>query len=160
MVTVTSRRTAVEETFRSLRHVMAELHGCVRAGFAKEGMSIGQMVLLRVLVRRGSATPKELAQALNVTTGNITGLVDKLEAAGLATRRRSTTDRRVVHIELTAKARARFKRVQSASIDVLTEAFNGWTLGEIQDLRRLLEKLARGGGRGQRSSEHLPGGSS
>ncbi len=105
-------------------------------------MSVGQMVLLRVLVHRGTATPKELAEALSVTTGNITGLLDKLEAAGLVTRKRASEDRRVVHVELTSKARARFKKVRRASVDRLSEAFEGWTLSEIEQLRRLLEKLA------------------
>jgi len=121
---------------------MAQLHGCMRATFAEEGMSFGQMVLLRVLVQKGKATPKELAEALSVTTGNITGLLDKLEAAGLVTRRRSAKDRRVVHIELTAKARQRFRKVQRAAVDMLSEAFEGWTQPQITQLQDLLERLS------------------
>ncbi len=105
-------------------------------------MSFGQMVLLRVLVQKGRATPKELAEALSVTTGNITGLVDKLEAAGLVTRARSAEDRRVVHIELTAKARQRFTKVQRAAVDMLSEAFDGWTQPQITQLQDLLERLS------------------
>jgi len=114
----------------------------MRATFAEEGMSFGQMVLLRVLVHKGKATPKELAEALNVTTGNITGLLDKLEAAGLVTRTRSAKDRRVVHIELTAKARQRFKKVRRAAVDMLSEAFEGWTQPQITQLQDLLERLS------------------
>jgi len=121
---------------------MAQLHGCMRATFAEEGMSFGQMVLLRVLVQKGKASPKELAEALSVTTGNITGLLDKLEAAGLVTRTRSAKDRRVVHIELTAKARQRFRKVQRAAVDMLSEAFEGWTQPQITQLQDLLERLS------------------
>ncbi len=121
---------------------MALLHGCMRATFAEEGMSVGQMVLLRVLIHKGSATPKELAEALSVTTGNITGLVDKLEAAGLVTRTRNLQDRRVVNIELTTKARRRFTKVHRASVDMLSEAFEGWTRPEITQLQDLLERLS------------------
>jgi len=121
---------------------MAQLHGCMRATFAEEGISIGQMVLLRVLVHQGRATPKELAEALSVTTGNITGLLDKLEAAGLVTRTRSAEDRRVVHIDLTAKARQRFRKVQRAALDMLSEAFEGWTQPQITQLQDLLERLS------------------
>ena len=105
-------------------------------------MSFGQMVLLRVLVQKGKASPKELAEALSVTTGNITGLLDKLEAAGLVTRTRSAKDRRVVHIELTAKARQRFRKVQRAAVDMLSEAFEGWTQPQITQLQDLLERLS------------------
>jgi len=121
---------------------MAQLYGCMRATFAEEGMSLGQMVLLRVLIHKGKATPKELAQALSVTTGNITGLLDKLEAAGLVTRTRSGEDRRVVHVELTAKARQRFRKVHRASVDMLSEAFEGWTGPQITQLHDLLERLS------------------
>jgi DNA-binding MarR family transcriptional regulator len=121
---------------------MAQLHGCMRATFAEEGMSVGQMILLRVLIHKGDSTPKELAEALSVTTGNITGLLDKLEAAGLVTRTRSAEDRRVVHVELTAKARQRFRKVHRASVDMLSEAFEGWTRPEITQLQNLLERLS------------------
>jgi len=121
---------------------MAQLHGCMRATFAEEGMSFGQMVLLRVLVQKGKASPKELAGALSVTTGNVTGLLDKLEAGGLVTRTRSAKDRRVVHIELTAKARQRFRKVQRAAVDMLSEAFEGWTQPQITQLQDLLERLS------------------
>src|SRR2546425_12968729 len=136
------RRAAIEETFQTLRHVMGQLQGCMRATFAEEGMSFGQMVLLRVLVHKGRATPKELAQALSVTTGNITGLVDKLEAAVLVSRTRSEEDRRVVFIELTAKARQRFRKVHRAAVDMLSEAFEGWTQPQIRQLQDLLERLS------------------
>ncbi len=105
-------------------------------------MSVGQMVLLRVLIHKGRATPKELAEALSVTTGNITGLVDKLEGAGLVTRTRSAEDRRVVYVELTSKARQRFRKVHRASVDMLSEAFEGWTLPQITQLQDLLERLS------------------
>lgn len=49
----------------------------------------------------GRRTPTELAARLQLSTGAITGLVDRLEAAGLAQRRRHATDRRKVMVELT-----------------------------------------------------------
>lgn len=143
-MTSTARRAAIEETFRSLGHVMSFLQGCLRSRFSGEGVSLGQMGILRVLVKHGSATPKELADALRVTTGDVTGLVDKLEAAGLVTRRRSRQDRRVVHVEPTAEALERFKQMRNASIDQLSVAFEGWSLSEIQDFERMLGRLAGG----------------
>ena len=143
---------------------MSVLHGCVRGAFTEQGMSMGQMVLLRVLIHKGGSTPKDLAETLSVTTGNITGLVDRLESAGLVTRVRSTTDRRVVHVELTAKARARFKKVHRASVDMLSGAFDGWTLAEIARLQRLLEKLSSNQSQAGRPphnplrTRHLPAG--
>lgn len=141
----TPRRAAVEDTFRSLGYVMGWLQGCLRSAFSEDGISMGQMGVLRVLVKHGSATPKELAQALRVTTGDVTGLVDKLAAAGLVTRRRSSRDRRVVHVEPTEKALARFQELRRASIDMLSQAFEGWSVAEIRAFERMLGKIASSG---------------
>ncbi len=138
------RRVAIEDTFRSLGSVMAWLHTCLRSTFSEDGVSMGQMGILRVIMKHGSATPKELADALQVTTGDVTGLVDKLEKAGLVTRRRSTSDRRVVHVEPTRKAQARFRELRDASIEQISRAFEGWSLSEIRDFERLLTKIASG----------------
>lgn len=141
------RRAAIEDTFRSLGGVMAWLHSRLRSTFSEDGISMGQMGILRVIMKHGSATSKELADALQVTTGDVTGLVDKLEKAGLVTRRRSTRDRRVVHVEPTPKAHARFKELRDASIEQISQAFQGWSLAEIRDFERLLRKIASGPGR-------------
>jgi DNA-binding MarR family transcriptional regulator len=60
----------------------------------------------------------------------------------LVTRTRSAEDRRVVYVELTAKARQRFRKVQRAAVDMLAEAFEGWTQPQITELQSLLEKLS------------------
>ena len=72
------------------------------------------------------------------------GVLPALEAAGLVTRKRSAEDRRVVDVKLTSKARKRFEKVRRASVDMLSEAFEGWTLPEIAQLQQLLEKLSSG----------------
>jgi DNA-binding MarR family transcriptional regulator len=47
----------------------------------------------------------ELSRALDVTPRNITGLVDRLEAAGLVRRARHATDRRRTVVDLTPRGR-------------------------------------------------------
>jgi DNA-binding MarR family transcriptional regulator len=56
-----------------------------------------------ILDRRGSMTAGELAAEARLTSGAVTALVDRLEAAGLVRRTRDTADRRRVMIELTPK---------------------------------------------------------
>jgi DNA-binding MarR family transcriptional regulator len=56
---------------------------------------------LDILGTRGPMTAGQLADAVRLTTGAITGVLDRLEAAGLVRRIRDTTDRRRVIVEVT-----------------------------------------------------------
>ncbi len=67
------------------------------------GLSFQQsMALMRL--EAGQALPMSaLAHALQCDNSNVTGIVDRLEAAGLAERRADPRDRRVKTVALTAK---------------------------------------------------------
>jgi DNA-binding MarR family transcriptional regulator len=56
---------------------------------------------LDLLGTRGPMTAGQLADAVRLTTGAVTGLLDRLEAAGLVRRIRDTQDRRLVIVEVT-----------------------------------------------------------
>ena len=56
---------------------------------------------LDIVERHGRITAGALAVESNLTTGAVTAVVDRLEAAGYLQRVRDTTDRRKVFIELT-----------------------------------------------------------
>jgi DNA-binding MarR family transcriptional regulator len=60
-----------------------------------------------ILQQRGPLTAGQLAEAMHLTSGAITTLVDRLERAGYARRLRDTTDRRRVLVELTPEAEQR-----------------------------------------------------
>jgi DNA-binding MarR family transcriptional regulator len=56
---------------------------------------------LDILGTRGPMTAGQLAGAVRLTTGAVTGVLDRLEAAGLVRRIRDTKDRRRVIVEVT-----------------------------------------------------------
>jgi DNA-binding MarR family transcriptional regulator len=69
-------------------HAMAE-----RAGINSTDLECLDMILLR-----GPLTAGALAEATGLTTGAITGVIDRLERAGYARRDRDTQDRRKVMV--------------------------------------------------------------
>ena len=69
------------------------------------GVSVPQCDVLTTLTEREGVTQQELAQRLYVTKGNISGLIDRLEAAGYVERRPIIGDRRSHAIYLTAEGR-------------------------------------------------------
>lgn len=74
------------------------------------GISRGDLRAMEVVSRLRGATAGRLATELHLTTGAVTGLVDRMEAAGLFERNGDPRDRRKVVVQLTAKARERERR--------------------------------------------------
>lgn len=64
----------------------------------KLGISSRELECLDVIVRAGRVTAGELAAATGLTTGAITGLIDRLEKARFASRERNDQDRRKVFV--------------------------------------------------------------
>ena len=70
------------------------------------GINRTDMRCLDILAQEGGATAGRLAERMGLTTGAITTVLDRLEAAALARRERDENDRRRVKVALTEKARA------------------------------------------------------
>lgn len=82
------------------------------------GMPLGTY---EVLVRLGRSPGRrlrqvELSRQLSLTTGGITRIVDRLEAAGLVRRAASSTDRRGTYAELTAAGVESVERATEAHL--------------------------------------------
>ncbi len=60
------------------------------------GLNTTDYLCLQVLLRQGPQSAGELAQQVGLSTGAITGLIDRLERAGYAVREKDPDDRRGV----------------------------------------------------------------
>ncbi len=136
-----ARRPVVEALTQELRRASFTVHASFRQVLAARGLSWGQFAALRTLVVAGRGTTKDLARSMGVTTGNITGLVDKLELAGHVVRRRSRADRRVVVLEPTTKGRRLMEELRRAVVEEVGASFAAWSLRDLRTLERLLRRV-------------------
>lgn len=83
----------------------------------------------------------ELSQRMMVTNGNVTGLVDRLLAEEIVTRRQQKSDRRSHIVSLTEKGRRQFARMAKEHEDWIAGMFGGLSQSEFSTLTRLLGKL-------------------
>lgn len=81
-----------------LDHDMAE-------SFARDGLTSARVRVLWELQQLGPTTQRHLAEALQVSARNITGLVDGLESTGFVTREPHPTDRRATLVSFTEQGR-------------------------------------------------------
>ena len=101
-----------------------------------------------LLAERHPTTAGQLAEILGLSMGAITGVVDRLERAGLARREVDAADRRRVRIEVTNEARLRldgvFAGLLEASTRLLQTRYSDEQLATIDDfvdqLRALVTK--------------------
>jgi len=110
----------------------------------RSGITLPQFDVLAELERdeRGF-TFGELSRLLLVTSGNLTGIVDHLEADGLAKRLRyETRDRRVVRIVLTRKGRDLVRQVSPAHARGIQAALAFMPADRLALLEELLREVS------------------
>ena len=135
------------------------------AAAARLGINDTDLRCIQLLAEHGPLTAGELARMTGLTTASITGLVDRLERAGLAHRTHDPSDRRRVVVELQRNA------VMAQVMPLFTPVTRAWrkalddydehTLAAIaaflEQAADVLETEAhrlRGVGEGRRSSRH------
>ncbi|WP_022881994.1 MarR family winged helix-turn-helix transcriptional regulator [Gryllotalpicola ginsengisoli] len=83
------------------------------------------------LVRNQHATPKQLAEHLQLSTSATTNLIDRMEAAGLAARTPNPADRRSSVLELAPEGEEAARRVSAFYHEVFGKAVPAKDLGVI-----------------------------
>ena len=109
------------------------------------GLTSAQWGPLMRLQTTGGSTVAELARWLNVDAGAMTRLLDRLEKKGLCKRVRSTEDRRVVQVELTADGAVAIAEVPAVLAEVLNGHLAGFSKTEWQALRTYLQRMLENG---------------
>lgn len=94
----------------------------------------------------GGLTMSELSARLMVTGGNVTGIVDQLEAEGHVVREAHPSDRRAVAVRLTPQGARAFRRMAATHEGWIVELLAGWSPDEQAELQRLLGRLKRAWG--------------
>lgn len=109
--------------------------------FADQELTFSHWIILMQLRENLADTCADLARHMNHDTGATTRLVDQLEQRGLIERTRSTEDRRVVHLSLTAEG----KQVARSLLPRVIGNWNGlledFTHSEVTVLIELLTRL-------------------
>ena len=104
-------------------------------------VTLPQFDVLAELERTGKPmTMSELSRELMVSNGNVTGVIDRLERAGLVTRTRAEHDRRVQYIALTGEGSSRFDDMAHRHEKWLDDLFSDLSLDDMASLQKLLLK--------------------
>src|SRR2546421_11360625 len=94
------RAALLEELARELRQFTGLGASFFRAAAARIGITVTDMQVIDVLNLTGPMTAGQLADLTGLTTGAITGMLNRLEEAGLVRRERDKSDGRRVIVRL------------------------------------------------------------
>jgi DNA-binding MarR family transcriptional regulator len=128
---------AADALHRALSTAIIAFH---EKGARRLGMSAAERKSLGILDQLGVATAGQLAQETGLTTGAITGIVDRLEKAGFARREPNPDDRRSVLIRALRQEKVRklvrpmFESLSRAMADLRS----GYSAEELAAIDRYL----------------------
>ncbi|MFZ6647517.1 MarR family winged helix-turn-helix transcriptional regulator [Undibacterium sp. TJN25] len=102
-----------------------------------------QMGIILSMARNVASTPFELSKLLEIDTGLMTRMLDKLEQQDILARTRSVEDRRMVNLQLTEKGRHIATEIPKRAPEVLNKRLENFSNEEFLEFRRLLTKFLR-----------------
>jgi MarR family 2-MHQ and catechol resistance regulon transcriptional repressor len=108
-----------------------------------EGLSTSQLGLLELLWHLGPMCQRAVAEKMLQSGGNVTTVVDNLEARGLVRRERNEHDRRFVTLNLTEEGRALIADVFPRHAARITQLMGVLAEDECRALGVLLRKLGK-----------------
>ncbi|WP_456664567.1 MarR family winged helix-turn-helix transcriptional regulator [Bradyrhizobium sp. LB13.1] len=108
------------------------------------GIANSDLECMDILYLEGRVTAGRLAEVTGLTTGAITGVVDRLEKAGLVRRERDDADRRKVFIAVVPEAIKGLGQFYVPMQQAMEKVFGGYSDAEL----RLLLRFANEGYKG------------
>ncbi|MCX2925391.1 MarR family winged helix-turn-helix transcriptional regulator [Streptomyces sp. NEAU-W12] len=136
--------TTAMEVFGRVHRLSRAMGDRVEKAYARYGIARGEFDVLATLRRAGepyTLSPRQLSGTLMLTTGGMTGRLDKLERAGLLRRSPDPHDRRGLRVTLTEQGLAVVDRAVGAGLAVQTEALAALPPDRARQLTGLLREL-------------------
>jgi len=128
------RSAVTAKMIAELRGALGELHCVGSQRLVRRGVSMSHFHLMAMLERHGELPMSRIADVLDISLSNATGLIDRMEERGLVERARVPDDRRVVLVRVTDDGR----RVL-ADLEVFRDEVVARILGRLDD--RQLSRL-------------------
>ncbi|WP_327306729.1 MarR family transcriptional regulator [Streptomyces sp. NBC_01298] len=139
--------TAPMAVFGRIYRISRTMGDAMDKTYARYGISRGEFDVVATLRRSGTPytlSPRQLSATLMLTTGGMTGRLDKLEKAGLLRRSPDPDDRRGLRVTITDRGLALIDEAVEAGLEVQRAALTGLDAAETAALTGLLRKVMAG----------------
>jgi len=120
---------------------LAAVKAARKQGRMPEGVTLSERLLLEKLREVERMTMSEFAAAVESPTSVVSRQIDSLARRGLVSRRRSTQDRRVVHVCLTPKGRQLLNDLEEQEKERFRYMAGLFNLEQTKHLRKALSEI-------------------
>ena len=131
---------AISSKLRDLALIVTGLGGALAA---RLNLNRNDLRALDILIEQRGMTAGQLASQLKLTTGAITGVIDRLELAGHAVRMHDDEDRRKVVVRATRKAIESRDEALGPARGELAQLLDGYSDDELDLINGFLEKAGQ-----------------
>jgi DNA-binding MarR family transcriptional regulator len=133
----------VDRIVEAIIYLYTESRRLTKEQAARYGLTGPQLTVVKMLDELGDLSLSELSERIRAQNSTVTGIVDRMEREGLVDRKRSSEDRRVVHIRLTDKGQKLARNLSFEPFAIFRKAFQqALEPQELVQLLGLLDKLA------------------
>jgi DNA-binding MarR family transcriptional regulator len=133
----------VLEFMRVMWKVDHELQSVSKRMSGRLGLTAPQRLAVRFIGRHPGLTPGSLAELLHLHPGTVTGIVRRLESAGLVSRIRSEGDTRRIHLTLTPKGHVLNRRRKGTVEAAVRRTLEALTASDVDTAARVFTMLSQ-----------------
>lgn len=108
---------------------------------ARGHLTMPQYLVMDLVLRHKALKMSELAHLLHVSLPAMTGIVDRLYAMKMVSRRLDSSDRRIVRVVLKPKGARVVRKVRRQRESLVKRVFGQLTAGERNDYLNILRKV-------------------
>jgi DNA-binding MarR family transcriptional regulator len=137
----TSFKEDLDRIVEAIIYLVTESRRLSKDEASQYGVTPTQLSVLKLLQQIGDLSLGTLSREIGAHNSTVTGIVDRMEAAGLVERDRSEEDRRVWIIRLTAHGRRVAERAKVSPWELLRGALAALPPSDQERLTSILKKL-------------------
>lgn len=135
------RPDPTSDIIADFRATMSQLKCASSERLLRLGVSMAQLHIMFTLQRNGEMTMSGLAEVLNVSFSNATGLIDRLEERGFIERSGVPTDRRIVLVRVTPAGERMLGEVDALSDELLRSVLERLPVSQLRGVAHAIAAL-------------------
>jgi len=134
--------SVAEQVLTEMRRIIRATQLNAKTLAAHSQLTVSQLMVLQLLSANGEMTPRQLAQHVNLTQATMTTLLDRLEERNFISRRRSSQDKRRVHVTLSQEGAGQLARAPQTLHNRFMTHFDALQSWEQMQILASLQRIA------------------